>query len=375
MKIAVIGLRGFPEVQGGIEYHCEQLYTHLVELGCEITVFTRKPYVDSSLRTYKGVTLIPVDCPRSKYLENIIHSFSSVLKARKQKPDILHIHSSFIFALLARFFGMKAVLTIHCQSYKHKKWGLLAKLFVWFNEAFGVLFADRVIAISRPIASALQTEYHKPVEFIPNGIRMSELLTTENTLLRFGISKHKYILYVGRIVAGKGLEDLIDAFNNANLRDWKLVIVGRADHEDKYSQDLREKAQKNTNIILTGFLTGSALQEIYSHAGLFILPSYYEGLPIALLEAMSYGLSCLASDIPANKAVDLSEDRFFKVGDIKSLTAKIKEFVDKPLTEDEKTRQISMIAEKYSWQNIADKTLEVYKGVLSKKLKNSFEKF
>jgi glycosyltransferase involved in cell wall biosynthesis len=145
--------------------------------------------------------------------------------------------------------------------------------------------------------------------------------------------------------------------------EWKLVIVGRADHEDRYSIELKEKAVKNSDIILTGFLTGEPLRELYSHAGLFVLPSYYEGLPIVLLEAMSYGLSCIASDIPANRNVELSENRFFKAGDNKALALKIKEFIDKHLTEDEIRRQINMIAKKYNWEKIAEKTLDVYAGI------------
>ena len=94
-----------------------------------------------------------------------------------------------------------------------------------------------------------------------------------------------------------------------------------------------------------------------------MLPSYYEGLPIVLLEAMSYGLSCIASDIPSNRNIELSEDRFFNAGDFKALTTKIKEFVNKPLTEEEKRRQINMIAERYDWEKIAEKTLDVYAGI------------
>lgn len=144
---------------------------------------------------------------------------------------------------------------------------------------------------------------------------------------------------------------------------WKLVIAGKADHEDKYSRELEKKAKASPNIILTGFITGKPLQELYSHAGLFVLPSYYEGLPIALLEAMSYGLSCIVSDIPANKEVGLSEERYFKAGDIEGLSSKIKEFAAKPMTEEQKSRQIALLKEKYDWNKIAEETLKVYQEI------------
>jgi glycosyltransferase involved in cell wall biosynthesis len=178
-------------------------------------------------------------------------------------------------------------------------------------------------------------------------------------------------------VPEKGFHDLIDAFNqlktqNLKLRtpnreliadEWKLVIAGRADHEDTYSADLKTRAKENSNIILTGFITDKPLQELYSNAGLFVLPSYYEGLPIVLLEALSYGLSCIVSDIPANREVELGNDRFFEAGHVESLSEKIREFINKPLSDDEKTRQINMIRERYDWQKIAETTLEVYKKV------------
>lgn len=369
MKIAVVGTRGFPGVQGGVEKHCEQLYIHLVTLGCNVTVFTRKPYVELNMLTYKGVSLMPLSCPKNKFLEAIIHTGKSMLKMQKLKPDILHIHGigPSLFTPFARLLGMKVIVTHHGENYQHMKWGLFSKLFLRFCEAVGVMSSNNIIAISIQIASDVERKYHKSPIIIPNGVQIFAPSVTEDELANLGIKKRKYILSVGRFVPEKGFHNLIDAFNRFQLQteDWRLVIVGRADHEDRYSINLKEKASKNSNIILTGFLTGMPLQELYSHAGLFVLPSYYEGLPIVLLEAMSYGLSCIASDIPANRNVELSEDRFFKAGDVKALAVKIKEFIDKPLSEEDRKKQIRMISERYDWEKIAERTLEVYGKVFS----------
>jgi len=154
------------------------------------------------------------------------------------------------------------------------------------------------------------------------------------------------------------------AFNKEEFNQWKLVIVGDADHEDSYSRELKKNAAKNNNIILTGFLKGQPLHELYSHAGLFVLPSYYEGLPIVLLEAMSYGLSCIASDIPANRNVELTDDRFFRVGSVTLMAAKIREYIGKPWNETDRNRQKDLIAEKYNWEKIAKETLMVYKRLI-----------
>lgn len=366
MKIAVTGTRGFPGVQGGIENHCEQLYTHLAENGCYITVFIRTPYIAPNLHTYRGVSLIPVSCPQNKYLEAFVHTFKSILKARSLKPDILHIHAigPSVFTPLARLLGMKVVVTHHGPDYKRQKWSLPAKIFLRFCEWIGMTCANEIITITQDISDNIKSKFGRWAAVIPNGVEIPTLTDTDETLIKFGLQKKRYILTVGRFVPEKGFDYLIDAFNEGDFENWKLVIVGEADHKDEYCRDLKIKASKNSNVVLTGFLTGQPLEELYSHAGLFVLSSYYEGLPIVLLEAMSYGLSCIASDIKANRNVDLYEDRFFRAGDIEALTMKIREFIHKPWGEDNKENQKKMIFKKYNWEDIANKTMNVYRQIV-----------
>jgi glycosyltransferase involved in cell wall biosynthesis len=372
MKIAVLGTRGFPGVQGGIEAHCENLYPRLNNGNCEVTVFTRKPYVNPCIDAYEGVKFMPLFCPKNKFLETFLHTFIGVFAARKLSPDILHVHAigPSLFIPLARLLGLKVVMTNHGPDYQRKKWGKLAKMVLRLGESLGCKWANDIITVSGTISDHIKKEYNRNVTVIPNGVTIPETLRIDNNLRKYGLTKGKYILSVGRIVPEKGFHDLIYAFNqlstlNFKYQNWKLVIIGDADHKDKHSLSLKEKASRNKNIILTGFLTGKPLQELYSHAGLFVLPSYYEGLPIALLEALSYGLSCIASDIPANRDVELlAEDRFFKAGDSNGLAKKIEEFVHMPLTDEEKKAQLNGISEGYNWDKIADKTLDVYKKLL-----------
>jgi len=365
MKIAVLGMRGFPKVQGGVETHCEKLYLQLAKFGCEIKVFTRSPYVDPKIKVYKGVDLIPINCPKRKSFEAIGHSFFGVFAAKKIDPDILHIHAigPSLTIPLARALGMKVVMTNHGPDYERKKWGRFAKFILKLGENLGSRWANAIICISKTIADNIRRKYNKIATVIPNGVIMPEIMQSTNILKKYGLEKGKYILSVGRFVPEKGFHDLIEAFNQFPIANCQLVIVGRADHPDRYSLNLEKKASKNNNIILTGFLTGKSLQELYSHAGLFVLPSYHEGLPIVLLEAMSYGLSCIASNIPANRNVELPRERFFTTGNVREIAKKIKEFVDKPLTDEEKRNQLNVILERYNWEKIAEKTLEVYQIV------------
>lgn len=374
MKIAVVGTRGFPGVQGGVENHCEKLYTNLSQLGCEVTVFTRKPYVNQDLTKYKGVSLIAVDCPKNKFFEAIVHTFRSVIKSLKLNQDILHIHAigPSLFTPFARLCGTKVVVTNHGPDYKREKWPLFAKFILMFCEWVGVRSADEVISISGNIAEDIKRKYGRDSHVIPNGIDMPSRIETDKALKCYGLEKQKYILSVGRFVPEKGFHDLIEAFDNmqtdrhdSQIDGWKLVIVGDADHVDKYSRNLKIRAKKNYNIVLTGVLRGEPLQELYTYAGLFVLPSYYEGLPIVLLEAMSYGLSCIASDIPANRNIASDDERLFTAGDVGQISERIQKFAGRLWKEEEKENQIKFLIENYNWNKIAKETLKIYIRVIS----------
>ena len=324
MKIAVLGTRGFPGVQGGVEKHCENLYPRLVEKGCEVICFSREPYTGKDVLWHKGVEIRPICCPKNKFLEAIVHTWKGILEANKLKPDILHIHAvgPALFVPFAKLFGLQVIMTHHGPDYERKKWNGIARLILKMGERNGCRKADEVICISEPIAQSIREKYCRNPIVIPNGVEISSKVETVEVLRRFGLEKGKYVLTVSRFVPEKGLHDIIEVQS-----PYKIVIVGDADHIDKYSRKLKEQAKMHQNVILTGRLTGLPLQELYSHAGLFVLPSYYEGLPIVLLEAMSYGLSCVVSDIPANREVQLSEERYFKPGDVKALGLKIKQFI------------------------------------------------
>ena len=365
MKIVVLGTRGFPNVQGGVENHCQNLYIHLARNGCDVTVLTRKPYVDLTTKEYKGVKLRAIGCPKIKSLEAIVHTIKGIVVARRLNPDILHIHAigPSLFVPLAKLFGIDVVMTNHGPDYNRKKWGIVAKFVLRLGERFGSLYADKIICISKTIANDIKKKYGVTSIIIPNGVEVQSKTKPDKVLRKYAIQQNKYILAVGRFVPEKGFDDLIMAFNKINNEKWKLVIAGDADHEDKYSRRLKKQTSDNDNIILTGFLGRNELKELYSNAGIFVLPSYHEGLPIVLLEAMSYGLSCIASDIPANRNVELCEGRFFEAGNANALTQKIKEFIDKPLIEKERRRQIDMITENYDWEKIAFRTKRVYEEV------------
>jgi glycosyltransferase involved in cell wall biosynthesis len=365
MRVIFLGTRGFPDVQGGVEKHCENLTPRLVRLGCEVIVFTRKSYVDPNLKEYNGVKLVALPSIKHKTFEAFFHTLMGIIVSLKYKPDIIHLQAigPGAFALCGRFFGKKIVLTTHGSNYKHIKWNKLERKAIKLLERLGMKWSHEIIAISTPIAEQIETEYHRTPHIIPNGVYINKSIDTRQKLAELTLEERKYILTVGRLVPEKGFHDLVKAFQGLNLPGWKLVIVGEADHKDAYNMKLKRMAENNSQIIFTGFLSGIPLRELFSQAGLFVLPSYYEGLPISLLEAMSYGLTCLASKIQGNIDVALPEENYFLAGNISELQKKILEFAANQNTEEEAKAQIEMIENKYNWDRIAEMTFRVYKNL------------
>ncbi len=368
MTIVILGARGFPNVQCGVERYCENLSARLVKLGCRVIVLTRAPYVDRNIREFAGVKLVALPALKTTGLEAFFHTFIGVFVALRYRPDILHIQAigPAIFTPLAKLLGMKVVITTQGSNYEHAKWGKFAKMVLRAGEYLGMKFADEVICVTKYIADEMEKKYGRKCRVIPNGVPVREASVSREALKRYSLERGRYILTVGRFVPEKCFPDLIDAFQKSGLKDRKLVIVGGADYRCKYSDDLIKKAEAADGVVLTGLLSGEPLYELYSHAGLFVLPSYYEGLPMVLLEAMSFGLLCLASDIPANRSVSLPDDNYFPARDIERLCAKLKEFIDRRLSAEERSRQIAKMREKYDWRTIAKETVEVYKKVSGK---------
>jgi len=370
LKIFVLGTRGFPNVQGGVEKHCEELFPRLVKLGCDVTVVTRTPYIPKEKRVseWKRVKFIHLWCPKQKSIEAIIHTFLGVVVARIKSPDILHIHAigPSILTPLANLLGLRVVMTNHGPDYQRQKWGKFAKIILKTGEFLGVKFADEVIIISKAIKGFLENKYsRKDLKFIPNGVNLAEIILAGNILKKYNLEPKKYIFTACRFVPEKGLHDLISAYQKISNPEFKLVIAGDADHETAYSRNIKKSAKESPGIILTGFISGKPLQELYSNAGLFVLPSYYEGLPIALLEAMSYGLPVLVSDIPQNREIPLPKFRFFEPGDVDLLSKKMVELFKLGIDEEESIKEREILKEKYNWSKIAKQTFQVYKNALN----------
>ena len=360
----VLGLRGVPDVQGGIETHARNLYPLIARLGCDVEVIQRSPYFSGRERPHRwhGVRLTYIWSPTLPGLETALHTLIGVIYAAITRPDVLHLHAigPGFLAPLARLFGLRVVVTHHALDYTREKWGWLAKFVLRSGEYLGSKFANEVIAVSQVLADHVNREYDVAAHFIPNGVPIPLRADSSDTLEHFGLTKSRYVLCVARIEPTKRQHNLIEAFSNAATEGWKLVIVGAADEKDPYTRDVMELAARDDDVILTGFQTGRPLRELFSHAGLFVLPSSMEGHPIALLEALSFGIPVLASAIPANLAIDLPSSRFFEVGNVE----KLKALLEAAVTGEDAHHDWETIRrdarEAFNWKNGARQTHAIY---------------
>jgi len=360
MKVVVVGTRGFPDVAGGVETHCCELYPRLAALGVDVTVMRRRRYV-SPVREYLGVKFRDIYSPGGKYFETLLHTFAAVVMARSMKPDILHVHAigPSLVVPFAKLLGLKVVMTHHGADYKRGKWGHVASMILRLGESLGIRQSNAVIAVSEDIRGAvLRKKPDVDCRLIHNGVNPVERTSGYSYVRSLGLEPGKYVVAMGRFVKEKGFDHLIDAFLQASPQGYKLVIAGDSDFHDAYSRRLKAKAGA-ASVVLTGYIKGQPQCQLMSHAALFVMPSFHEGLPIALLEALSYRLDVIVSDIEANRLGCLDSADFYPVGDTESLARKLQEKLRCPMP-----RTYDLTA--YDWDRIAAMTLQVYQSVLDK---------
>jgi glycosyltransferase involved in cell wall biosynthesis len=363
IKIFAIGLRGIPGVPGGIETHAEELYPRLVQLGATVEVFGRRRYrVPEAPRDWHGVQLKWSWSPRKSGAEALLHTFLGILVAAKKRPDVLHIHAvgPALFAPLARAFGLRVVFTHHGQDYKREKWGAGSRVVLRLGERCGIKFANETIVISKGLLDWTRQAFAAYCTLIPNGTPSIQP-SSGDLCLRFGLSVGRYVIHVGRFVREKRQLDSIEAFRMGGLaaKGWKLVFVGDSQGGDDFARELRSRAAGDAAIVLTGFLVAAQTQELMRNAGMLVLPSSHEGLPMVLLEAIKHGVPAIASEIPANVEIGLDPRSYFPLGEVRSLSSRMDEVAASRELRSALTRPYASLIRRYDWDGIARTTFRV----------------
>ena len=371
LKVAMIGHKRIPSREGGIEIVVEELSTRMVKKGIKVTCYNRKGKhaLDKSqkvnhIKEYKGVKLKSVLTIDVKGLAAMTSSFFGAIKILFSKNNIVHFHAEGPCAMIPiiKFFSKKKIIvTIHGLDWQRAKWGGFATKYIKFGEKMAAKYADEIIVLSENVKMYFKDTYNRETNFIPNGVNKPEIKDANIIKDKINLAKDNYILFLGRLVPEKGIHYLIEAYNKINTNK-KLVIAGGSSDTDTYFNELKEKAKDNKNIIFTGFVQGEELEELYSNAYIYVLPSDLEGMPLSLLEAMSYKNCCLTSDIPECKTVMDNNGVTFKKSDVNDLKEKLQYLVDNvDKVNKYKSEVQEYILKKYNWDDVVDKTIELYK--------------
>lgn len=372
MHVAMIGQKGIPARIGGVERHVEELAVRLASAGVEVTVYTRPWYVPATKRRYRGVKLVSLPSIRSKHLDALSHTFLATLHAIASDADVIHYHAvgpallSWMPRILAP--GKRVIVTFHCIDRRHEKWGLVGRAALGFGEFAACKFAHETIAVSRTLQHYAENLYRSEVRYVPNGVSMKHRASV-GRLREIGLEPDSYVLVVTRFVRHKGVHTVLAAWerlqDQAAMRGLSLVLVGGASWNDSYADEIARFAGRLKRVRLMGVKEGEDLASLYANAKLYVHASVSEGLPIVVLEAMSYGTPVLASDIPEHMELVSEYGWSFVSGSVGSLANEVKRVLRSSSKADAKAaRAKRWVTSHYDWDAIVKETLGLYSGEL-----------
>ena len=373
LRIAMLGHKRIPSREGGVEIVVAELATRMAERGHSVTCYNRRgAHVSGAehggsaknIKEYNGVRIKRVLTINKKGLAAMSASFFAAIRAAFGKYDVVHFHAEGPCAMLwlPKLFGKRCIATVHGLDHQRAKWGRFAAWYIRSGEKCAVKYADEIIVLSESVRDYFKEVYGRETLFIPNGVNKSESMDALEISEKYGLEKNGYILFLARLVPEKGIKRLIEAYGKVDT-EKRLVIAGGSSDTAEFEAELFELARKDRRVLFTGFVQGRELSELYSNAYLYVLPSDLEGMPLSLLEAMSYGNCCLVSDIPECASVIEERGFTFKAGDIDDLENKLQMLCDNAgLVEDMKKTAAEYICRKYDWNDVTDRTLAAYKN-------------
>lgn len=372
LSVAFLGQKNLDR-SGGIEVVVTELATRMVVLGHDVTCYNRRGHHVSgkefddinlqSMKEYRGVKIRTVPTIQAKGLAAMSSSVFASIRSAFGKYDVVHFHAEGPCAMLwlPKLLGKRCVATIHGIDWSREKWrGGFASKYIKFGEKVAVKYADEIIVLSKGVQDYFRETYGRETKFIPNGVNHPTIRSAKLIHEKYGLDKDSYVLFLGRLVPEKGLRYLVKAFKDVKT-DKKLVIAGGASDTDSFMNELKELASDDVRILFTGFVQGEMLDELYSNAYIYTLPSDLEGMPLSLLEAMSYGNCCLTSDI--SECAEVVEDKAltFEKSNVNALREKMQRLCDdEKLVQRFKNEAANFICEKYNWDDVVQRTLKLY---------------
>ena len=369
----MIGHKFIPSRDGGVEVVVGSLAPRLAEIGYDVTCYNRTVKQAGQLRKdgklpreYRGVRLVWTPTVDRRGLAAMTSSVFATVMASFSRCDLIHFHTEgpCVLCWLPRLFGKKIVVTVHGLDHMRQKWGKFASAYIMRGEKAAVRHAHSIIVLSSGVQAYFREKYGRETVLIPNGIDPAEIRPADGITERFGLRPREYILFLGRLVPEKGIHYLIKAYQMLRT-DKKLVIVGGTSDTDDYVRQLYDMAGGSPSVIFTGFQQGLIMEELYSNAYLYVLPSDLEGMPLTLLEAMNYGCCCVTSDIGECADVMDGSGFTFPRGNVEALRETLQDLCDNPAkAEAHRAEARKVVSSKYTWKDITAQTAELYRKLL-----------
>jgi glycosyltransferase involved in cell wall biosynthesis len=374
MKIAVIGVKGLPPTQGGIEHYCAELYPRIVAQGHTVDLYARCSYTEANWfgsSDYQGVRVISLPSVPYRGVDAFFSSALGTIAATGAQYDIIHFHALGP-ALLSSVAQVKsrAKIVVTCQGldWQRAKWGNFSSKVILAGEKAAVKYASEIIVVSEALQSYFSEIYNRNTIYIPNAPASYPNSDPNFTYGKaLGLTKGRYLLFLGRLVPEKCPDLLIEAFLRLQAPGWKLVLAGGISDTKAYTNLMLQRVASSQQVVFAGELHGGRLAEIVRGAGLFVLPSNVEGLPLAMLEAMREGIPVLASDIlPHQQLLDSHRGVLFPAGDVDGCVTGINWALNHPIELANMAANAQRYVQRnYTWEQITAQNLEIYQRLLS----------
>ena len=349
---------------GGIETYTREVGPRLAARGHDVTVYSTRGK-SKCVHTWEGMRLIWLPSVKPHWAEKGAGAMVAAWKALREGPaDILHLHSVAAGSLapLLRSKVAPCIVQMHGIEWQRTRWGTFAKAVLKAMERVSLASADAITAVSQTQCEYFKNHYNLNCEYIPTAADIKEFASPK-LICDMGIRPRKYVLFAARLVPEKGAHYLIEAFRRIST-DYSLIIAGAAPSSGGYGQHLLDLAKGDERIRFMGCVHGRLLEELFSNAALFAQPSELEGLSIGLIEAMSYGIPCLASDIPENREVVGNLALLFRNKDVDDLEWQI----NWALSNTKATAQLGAnarrrVQELFTWERVVDQLEALYQRV------------
>ena len=341
-NLMIVGTQG----PGGIGQYIREQRRHLVG---ELRVSTHE------------IGDVSTDGPLSFLRSVLVIVWNALTFVVRSPPDIVHVHSSHRFSFYragfyvffaARVWRCPVVLHIHGSSFD----AFVSTKSMFVRRYLSAVFAtsDEIIVLSEYWKRTLgsHTDEEK-LTVIPNAVDADDYVPA------FG-GETPHIAFISNMIERKGIIELVEATNDLvrSGLDFRLTLAGKGPR----SAHAEALAAGHDNVAYLGYISEAKKQELLGEASIFVLPSYAEGLPIAILEAMAAGNAIVSTTVGAiPEVIEADNGILVEAGDAEGLADALSALVADPERTAAMGRANREAAEqRYSWATVADELLETY---------------